>query len=57
MCGTCGCSGAGARLNGNSGLGSHDVAVADPRSHTVVLEQKVLARNDELAAANRAWLA
>ena len=60
MCGTCGCSDAGARLNGNLEVaepGSHGPVAADPHSHTVVLEQKVLARNDELAAVNRAWLA
>jgi len=42
MCGTCGCA---------------DDAEVTGHGHTVVLEQKVLARNDELAEDNRAWLA
>ena len=56
MCDTCGCSDGeqGVRLvefgNGN-GHDHHD------HPHTMLLEQKVLARNDELAAGNRAWLA
>jgi hydrogenase nickel incorporation protein HypB len=48
VCGTCGCAdGAGVRLT-------------EPHHHphrTVTLEERVLARNDELAAGNRAWLA
>lgn len=60
MCATCGCSDEGG------------VRVIDPAAHahphdhshhnhdhdgrTVLLEQKVLARNDELAERNRAWL-
>jgi hydrogenase nickel incorporation protein HypB len=47
MCATCGCSDdAGVRVNGH---GHED--------RLVVLEQKVLARNDHLAEHNRAWLA
>jgi hydrogenase nickel incorporation protein HypB len=42
MCATCGCS---------------DDAVVHEHGHTVSLEQKVLARNDELADGNRKWLA
>jgi hydrogenase nickel incorporation protein HypB len=34
-----------------------DFPAGHGHGHTVVLEQKVLARNDELAEANRAWLA
>jgi hydrogenase nickel incorporation protein HypB len=47
MCATCGCSDdAGVRVNGH---GHED--------RLVVLEQKVLARNDHLAEHNRMWLA
>lgn len=45
MCGTCGCS-EDTRVNGHGHEG-----------RLVVLEQKVLARNDELAGHNRTWLA
>lgn len=63
MCATCGCSDdGGVRVidPGNPGTHSHehihdhDGPVAD---RTVLLERKVLARNDELAERNRAWLA
>ena len=55
MCATCGCADdAGVRvidLDHGQGHGhQHD-------DRTVVLEQKVLARNDSRASANRAWLA
>ena len=43
MCGTCGC-GDDTRVNGHEG-------------RLVVLEQKVLARNDHVAEHNRTWLA
>lgn len=45
MCGTCGCS-EDTRVNGHGHEG-----------RLVVLEQKVLARNDELAERNRTWFA
>lgn len=45
MCGTCGCADH-ARVNGHGHEG-----------RLVVLEQKVLARNDELAERNRTWFA
>jgi hydrogenase nickel incorporation protein HypB len=45
MCGTCGC-GDDTRVNGHGHEG-----------RLVVLEQKVLARNDHVAEHNRAWLA
>jgi hydrogenase nickel incorporation protein HypB len=45
MCDTCGCGEASARLH------DHD------HPHTVVLEERVLGRNDDLAARNRAELA
>ncbi|MGZ4472740.1 MAG: hydrogenase nickel incorporation protein HypB [Nocardioidaceae bacterium] len=35
----------------------HSHTATDTRTHTVELEQAVLARNDALAAENRAWLA
>lgn len=59
MCATCGCSdGAGVTVTGPDG---HDHPHPHPHEHepgrTVLLEQKVLARNDELAARNRGWLA
>ncbi|HEU5474972.1 MAG TPA: hydrogenase nickel incorporation protein HypB [Actinophytocola sp.] len=47
MCATCGCS-------VSPGPPAHDHAHG--HGHTVTLEQKVLARNDELAARNRSWL-
>jgi hydrogenase nickel incorporation protein HypB len=65
MCATCGCSGK-ARLRLVTSGHDHDHAPGDEHHHdgehhhgddrTVVLQQKVLARNDELAARNRDWL-
>lgn len=66
MCATCGCGGDDAMIT----LG-HDHPHAHPHDHphqhdhdhdhphteTVTLEQKVLARNDDIAAHNRRWLA
>jgi hydrogenase nickel incorporation protein HypB len=46
MCATCGCS------PGHD----HDHSHEHGGDRTVVLQQKVLARNDEIAARNRAWL-
>jgi hydrogenase nickel incorporation protein HypB len=37
-------------------VSDHDHAHAAPATRTVALEQRVLARNDATAAANRAWL-
>lgn len=60
MCATCGCGDdAGVRIDGSPGHG-HGHTHGHGHDHQVVtvpLEQKVLARNDELAAANRSWLA
>jgi hydrogenase nickel incorporation protein HypB len=63
MCATCGCSGK-ARLR--LVTSDHDHAPGPEHHHgaehhhdddrTVVLQQKVLARNDELAGRNREWL-
>ncbi|VEG42831.1 hydrogenase accessory protein HypB [Mycolicibacterium flavescens] len=67
MCTTCGCGDDGATLtlpghahpheNGHHADHSHDHPHAHPHTETVTLEQKVLAKNDELAERNRAWLA
>jgi hydrogenase nickel incorporation protein HypB len=71
MCSTCGCGDGDARVTtlGNlhdghthdghthDGTHVHVVADAEVRTHTLELEVAVLARNDELAAANRARLA
>ncbi|WP_067456190.1 hydrogenase nickel incorporation protein HypB [Actinomadura macra] len=47
MCDTCGCdAGEGVRLT----------TLGHSHHHVVTLEQNVLARNDDLAARNRAWL-
>lgn len=57
MCATCGCDGADPRL---TPLGGHDHDHGHGHEHpgrTVVLEERVLARNDELAARNRRDLA
>jgi len=55
MCATCGCSDdAGVRVNGHGLEHGHGHGHQD---RLVVLERKVLARNDELAERNRAWLA
>ncbi len=56
MCATCGCGeDAGPRLDG-VGVHDHD---HDEHAHgnVVSLEQRVLAKNDRLAARTRAWLA
>ncbi len=70
MCATCGCDDeASVRVTGPEGLHQagaahrHDHDHPDEHGHkhelrhTVVLQQKVLAKNDGLAATNRAWLA
>jgi hydrogenase nickel incorporation protein HypB len=72
MCATCGCDDeASVRVVGPDGLHQPDAANRHEHEHpheheqdhehgagrTVVLQQKVLAKNDSLAAANRAWLA
>jgi hydrogenase nickel incorporation protein HypB len=54
MCATCGCSDdAGVRVTDHD----HDHPHDHGHGHTIVLEQKVLAHNDELAERNRAWFA
>ncbi|OBF37756.1 hydrogenase accessory protein HypB [Mycobacterium sp. ACS1612] len=54
MCATCGCGDDGATVMVASGAHPHDHG---PHTETVTLEQKVLARNDEIAEHNRQWLA
>jgi hydrogenase nickel incorporation protein HypB len=54
VCATCGCAdGTEVRVTGPHDDHDHH----DHPHRTVPLEQRVLARNDELAGANRAWLA
>jgi hydrogenase nickel incorporation protein HypB len=49
----------GGHAHGERGHAGHDHGghQADGDGRTVVLQQKILAKNDELAAQNRAWLA
>ena len=66
MCGTCGCGGADIRLlrpdsaepaqAGGHHHGDHTHGHGDAEARTVVLQEKILARNDELAQRNRDWL-
>jgi hydrogenase nickel incorporation protein HypB len=48
VCATCGCS-------DNTALTGHGHGHDHGHDHTVLLEQRVLARNDEMAARNRIW--
>ena len=69
MCATCGCAGDGAvvRLhdheNGGDHGHGHDHGHAQPQviaagdARTVMLQRKVLAKNDDIAAQTRQWLA
>src|SRR6516165_10750107 len=66
MCATCGCGDDGAviTLAGHDHDNSHHHDHPHhhhhqdlPATETISLEQKVLAKNDELAEANRKWLA
>ncbi|WP_222263298.1 hydrogenase nickel incorporation protein HypB [Modestobacter marinus] len=65
MCGTCGCGGSDVRvevLAGASQHGGHEhIAVhphpSGPTGDVVEIETALLAKNDHLAAHNRAWLA
>ncbi len=70
MCSTCGCGVGEARVEGHDHDHDHDHqhphphphphphnrAGAELRTHTLVLEERLLARNDDLAATNRKWL-
>lgn len=61
MCATCGCGDDGATITVPGHTHSHDNGhhhhEHDRPTETITLEQKVLAKNDELAGHNRAWLA
>ena len=73
MCATCGCGEGEARVTHVDGSEPHEHGhghghshepghphedgAVDARTHTIELEVAVLARNDETAARNRAWLA
>ncbi|OBA86568.1 hydrogenase accessory protein HypB [Mycobacteriaceae bacterium 1482268.1] len=63
MCATCGCGDDGAVITmpGHDHSHEHPHGHPHPHSHqhteTITLEQKVLQKNDELAAHNRQWLA
>lgn len=61
MCATCGCGDDGAVIT-RVGAHHHEHSHGHDHEHlpateTISLEQKVLAKNDELAEANRKWLA
>jgi hydrogenase nickel incorporation protein HypB len=63
MCATCGCGeGATVRIAGETHQHDHDHPHDHPHDHdhphteTITLEQRVLAKNDQLAARNRDWL-
>ncbi len=58
MCSTCGCGTDDARVEHEHAPPDHDHGHDEhERTHTVELEQAVLARNDHLAQHNRDWLA
>ncbi len=62
MCGTCGCGQADVRVAAVSVAQAHPTAPAhlhphDPLPGVVEIETALLAKNDHLAAHNRAWLA
>jgi hydrogenase nickel incorporation protein HypB len=69
MCATCGCGSEEVRVDGvvphdhehghhhAHDHHDHDHGPDELRTHTLDLEQRVLARNDDLAADNRRWLA
>jgi hydrogenase nickel incorporation protein HypB len=52
MCETCGCE-----TDGAARLTTLEHEHGEGHGHVVTLDQKVLARNDDLAGRNRAWLA
>ena len=57
MCATCGCAGAGAVVHSHGGHGGHAHVLPPGDGRTIVLQQKILARNDGIAERNRAFLA
>ncbi len=63
MCATCGCAGEGAVVRARHDHRDHDhghrhgQVIASGDARTVMLQQKVLAKNDGIAERNRSWLA
>jgi len=63
MCATCGCAGEGAAVRLHDHESGHDdergpeLVIPAGDARTVVLQRKVLAKNDGIAAQNRDWLA
>jgi len=63
MCATCGCAGDGAAVRPHDHGNGHDdehgpeLVIPAGDARTVVLQRKVLAKNDGIAAQNRDWLA
>jgi hydrogenase nickel incorporation protein HypB len=58
VCATCGCAGEGAVVHGHHDhVGGHSHAIPPGDSRTIILQQKILAKNDELAERNRTFLA
>jgi hydrogenase nickel incorporation protein HypB len=58
MCGTCGCGeSATIRVPGGAGHKHDGTPHGHGDGHTIVLQQKILAKNDALAERNRQWLA
>lgn len=57
MCATCGCSADGAVLHVHEHGQQHEHLIGPADSRTVMLQRKVLAKNDDLARRNRDWLA
>src|SRR5712691_4803172 len=57
MCATCGCAGDGAVVHAHHDHGDgHSHVIPPGDSRTIILQQKVLAKNDELAERNRSFL-
>jgi hydrogenase nickel incorporation protein HypB len=58
MCATCGCGedGATVRIAGETHDHPHHHPHDHPHTETITLEQRVLAKNDQLAGRNRDWL-
>lgn len=58
MCATCGCGedGAKVRIAGETHGHPHEHPHDHPNTETITLEQRVLAKNDQLAGRNRDWL-
>lgn len=57
MCTTCGCPADGAVLHVHEHDGQESERIGPADSRTVMLQRRVLAKNDDLARRNRDWLA